>query len=54
MPDAGVVEGPEQSADGDDDDESDEQVAKDLELGVDAAGLDVGEEATEDVVHDAA
>ena len=38
MPDARVVEGPEDGADVDDDDEGDEHSAKELELGVDAAG----------------
>ena len=41
VPDARVVEAPEQGAGGDDDDEADEQAAEELELGVDAAGLDV-------------
>jgi hypothetical protein len=41
VPDAGVVEGPEEGADVDDDDEGDEHAAEELELGVNAAGLDV-------------
>src|SRR5271168_1727590 len=41
VPDAGVVEGPEEGADVDDDDEADEHAAEELELSVDAAGLDV-------------
>ncbi len=41
MPDLGVVEGPEEGADVDDDDEGDGNAAEELELGVDAAGLDV-------------
>jgi len=41
VPDARVVEGPEDGADVDDDDEGDEHAAEELELGVNAAGLDV-------------
>jgi hypothetical protein len=41
VPDAGIVEGPEEGADVDDDDEADEHAAEELELGVDATGLDV-------------
>ena len=41
VPDARVVEGPEEGADVDDDDEADEHAAEELELGVDAACLDV-------------
>ena len=41
MPDARVVEGPEQSADVDDDDKGDEHSAEELELGMDAARLEV-------------
>ncbi len=37
----GVVEGPEEGADVDDDDEGDGHAAEELELGVDAAGVDV-------------
>ena len=41
VPDAWVVEGPEEGTDVDDDDEGDGHAAEELELGVDAAGLDV-------------
>src|SRR5207302_1517117 len=41
VPNAGIVESPQQSADVDDDDKGDEHAAKELELGMDAAGLDV-------------
>jgi hypothetical protein len=41
VPDARVVEGPEEGSDVDDDDEADEHAAEELELGVDAACLDV-------------
>ena len=41
VPDAWVVEGPEESADVDDDDKGDEHAAEELELGVDAARLEI-------------
>lgn len=41
MPNARVVEGPEQRADVDDDDEGNEHATEDLELSVDAAGANV-------------
>src|SRR5580704_15154691 len=40
-PDAGVVEGPEESADRDDDDQSDDHTAEELELGMDATCLEI-------------
>ena len=40
-PDAGVVEGPEESADRDDDDQSDDHTAEELELSMDAARLEI-------------
>jgi len=41
MPDAGIVERPEQSADVDDDDECDDDATEELKLCVDSARLDV-------------
>ena len=41
VPDARVVEAPQQGADIDDDDKADEHAAKELELGVNAACLDI-------------
>ena len=41
MPDAGIVERPEQSADVDDDDECDDYATEELELCVDSARLDI-------------
>ena len=41
VPDARVVEGPQESADVDDDDKGDEHSAEELELGMDAAGPEV-------------
>jgi hypothetical protein len=41
MPDSRIVKGPKQSADVDDDDEADKHPAKELELRVDAASLNI-------------
>ena len=41
MPDAGIIESPQKSADIDDDDEADQHAPKELELGVNTARPDV-------------